>query len=234
MDRALPARPCSPSPTRRSSSSQTFADQAVIAIENVRLFDEVEARTRTWTEALRADGNSEILQVIASSPTEIKPVLKAIAESAARSRCHDAVTGLTTSTSWSRRPPRAGPDRLSTSQIDRAGRGDEPRSDGPPVHVQDGLSEAATTIFPRRSVSRRRGHRTILAPAAREGEAIGSYHVAARCAPLQRQADRAVEDLADQAVIAIENARLFEEVQAKTPELSSRCTTRPAAAKCCT
>src|SRR6202040_3996638 len=62
---------------------QTFADQAVIAIENVRLFEQVQARTRELTEALTYQtGSSNILGVIASSPTDVGPVLKAIVESA--------------------------------------------------------------------------------------------------------------------------------------------------------
>src|SRR6516162_5424527 len=62
---------------------QTFADQAVIAIENVRLFDEVQAKTRDLTEALTYQtGSANILNVIASSPTDVQPVLKAIVESA--------------------------------------------------------------------------------------------------------------------------------------------------------
>ena len=62
---------------------QTFADQAVIAIENVRLFDEVQAKTRDLTEALTYQtGSGNILSVIASSPTDVGPVLKAIVESA--------------------------------------------------------------------------------------------------------------------------------------------------------
>ena len=61
----------------------TFADQAVIAIENVRLFDEVQAKTRDLSEALTYQtGSGNILRVIASSPTDVKPVLKAIVESA--------------------------------------------------------------------------------------------------------------------------------------------------------
>ena len=61
----------------------TFADQAVIAIENVRLFDEVQARTRDLTEALTYQtGSGNILKVIASSPTEVGPVLKAIVDNA--------------------------------------------------------------------------------------------------------------------------------------------------------
>ena len=64
---------------------ETFADHAGVAIENVRLFEEIEARNRELAEALEQQvATSAILRAIAASPTDIKPVLDAVAESAAQ------------------------------------------------------------------------------------------------------------------------------------------------------
>src|SRR6476661_4886589 len=68
---------------RQVNLVKTFADQAVIAIENVRLFQELQVRNRDLTEALEQQtATSEILRVIASSPTDVQPVFKTIARNA--------------------------------------------------------------------------------------------------------------------------------------------------------
>ena len=75
----------------------TFADQAVIAIENVRLFDEVQARTRELTEALEQQtATSEVLAVISSSPGELEPVSRHAGE------CHCGICEAKFGTLWLR------------------------------------------------------------------------------------------------------------------------------------
>ena len=93
---------------------QSFADQAVIAIENVRLFDEVQARNREVTEALEQQtATGAILRVIAASPTDIQPVLDAVAESAAQfCDTYDAVIFLPQGESCRQGTSRADPNRL--------------------------------------------------------------------------------------------------------------------------
>ena len=85
-DRLLRAAKSVPSASTQVALVETFADQAVIAIENVRLFKELEApQPRCSAESLEQQtATSEILRVISSSPTDLQPVLDAVAENAAR------------------------------------------------------------------------------------------------------------------------------------------------------
>ena len=93
---ALARRKIEPFEPRQIELVESFAHQAVIAIENVRLFEEVQARNREVSEALEQQtATGEVLRVIASSPTDIKPVLESVVASAAKlCDAYDAVIAL--------------------------------------------------------------------------------------------------------------------------------------------
>ena len=203
---------------------ETFADQAVIAIENVRLFEEVQARTQELQESLEYQtATSDVLNVISRSPSQIQPVLDTIAETAGRlCEAYDVLIRLREGDLLKVAAHR-GPIAIDTGDTP-VGRGwamGRAVVDRKPVHVHD-LRTAAAEFPDGQAMARRLGVRTMLVtPLMRENEAIGA--IAVRRAEMRPFSDKQVailQTFADQAVIAIENARLFEEVQARTRELA--------------
>jgi signal transduction histidine kinase len=213
---------------------QTFADQAVIAIENVRLFTELQEKNRALTDAHaqvsealeQQTATSEILRVISSSPTDVQPVFDTIVESAAK-LCSAEVSNVTRfDGEWvhmvAMHADPVGADRLRQAYPARpSGALASLRAirDRNVIHIAD-LLEDAEYAMPEAATAA--GFRAVLSvPMLREGRAIGSITVG-RAAP-GRFGEAQVELLrvfADQAVIAIENVRLFKELQTRTSELS--------------
>jgi two-component system NtrC family sensor kinase len=204
---------------------ETFADQAVIAIENARLFNEVQAKTRDLSDALMYQtGSANILKVIASSPTDVGPVLQAIAESACElCEAVDASVFLRNGNhltfSGHHGPLLIPDDRMPINRGWVAGRA---FLDQKPVHVEDLLSDAGE--FPEgRQLAEKHGHRTTLGvPLLRENEGIGAIVVRRmEVRPFTVEQIELIRTFADQAVIAIGNVQLFEQVQERTTELAT-------------
>ena len=205
---------------------QTFADQAVIAIGNVRLFEEVQAKTRDLSEALTYQtGSGNILRVIASSPTDVNPVLQSIVESACElCGANDAMVRLRNGDvlEFSAHHGPIPVTQLSLP-IDRDGPAGLAVLDQTPIHVHDMLSAEGDSFPDAQERARRFGHRTILnVPLLARGKQHRRPHHSphAKSNPFSDKQIALLQTFADQAVIAIGNVRLFEEVQAKTRDLS--------------
>jgi GAF domain-containing protein/anti-sigma regulatory factor (Ser/Thr protein kinase) len=200
---------------------QTFADQAVIAIENVRLFKELEARNRDLTTT------SDILRVIASSPTDLQPVFDTIAERSMR-LC-EATFGwvlvfdgelihlrslANVSSQGSDALRRMFP--VAPSRGTFAGR---TILTGAIVHVPDVLNDPEYEFT---GTARAVNVRNVLTvPLLHQGRATGVIAVA-RSEPgtFSGEQIQLLRTFADQAVIAVENVRLFKELEARTAALT--------------
>ena len=208
---------------------KTFADQAVIAIENVRLFKELQVRNRDLTEALEQQtATSEILRVIASSPTNIQPVLDVVAENAARlcesqdAQIHRVESDMVRKVAGygSISPVFAVGEARPISRV-RGFLVDRAIRDGQTIHIHDYSTESEADYDVKRAVVGL-GIRTALAvPLLREGIPIGAIMIRrTEVRPFTEKQIKLLETFADQAVIAIENVRLFKELQVRNRDLT--------------
>src|SRR5262249_27229508 len=208
---------------------KTFADQAVIAIENVRLFTELQEKNQALTRAHaqvsesldQQTATSEILQVISSSPTDVQPVFDTIIRSAVR--LLGGFSGLVTQIIGDHVHLAALTSTNPSGDAAQKALWPRPVKEDVSVHGQVITSLAPSFITDVESdrsvppsevaVARARGWRSIVAvPLLRDGRAIGSLAVT-RSAPGAFADGQVVllQTFANQAVIAIENVRLFTE-----------------------
>ena len=189
---------------------QTFAAQAVIALQNVRLFNETKEALE-WQTAI-----AEILRVISSSPTDVQPVLEAIASSAARfCAAEDATVGLTEGIGMWRIRAHVGPIEMTPRSI---GRVDDTFVSGRAmlekrtIHVTDLQAEAER--YPSGAAISPTTRAILATPLIREDQAIGALFLRrSEAVPFSDRQVELAETFAQQAAIAIENVRLFNETK---------------------
>jgi len=198
---------------------KTFADQAVIAIENVRLFNETKEALEKQTAI------SEVLRVISNSPTDVQPVLDAVAERAAR-LCDAAsasiylVEGAVLRHVISKGSLAGQLTSVETLPIDRGATTGRALLERRTVHVHDAASEGDEYPLSHAYAVKLGTHTMVAAPLLREGQPFGVMLLRRMEVRDFTEAEIALlRTFSDQAAIAIDNVRLFREIQEKSRQL---------------
>ena len=217
-----------PFTARQIELVETFADQAVIAIENVRLFKELQARNRDLTEALEQQtATAEILRVISSSPTDVRPVFDMIAKNAVQlcngqsGAVYQFDGELIHFVAHYNYPPEGveALRQLFPMPPGRFGVTDRSILNRAVVEIPDVYADPE---YAHGHVAQVLKYRSIVGvPLLREGQPIGVIVVPrAEAGFFPEKHIALLKTFADQAVIAIENVRLFKELQGRNRDLT--------------